>query len=167
MMANEVDSPTSETEDINDESSDPKPQTKKTLEYEYEPGKIGIKFIFANRDGLGVVIQCEETDTVATVKGSLLSMWPEELENCPEGNRIRLICMGKGFLSPDSRTLEQCEVPVFKTHPTPINVSIKPIIDIQDSQSTGKKSGGLTSRASAGGSNSPDRVDVECCCIVM
>jgi hypothetical protein len=34
--------------------------------------------------------------------------------------------MGKGYLMPDTRTLEDCQVPVFKTHPTPINVSIKP-----------------------------------------
>ena len=42
------------------------------------------------------------------------------------GDSLRLICMGKGFLMPDSRTLQDCQVPVFKTHPTPINVSIKP-----------------------------------------
>jgi len=34
--------------------------------------------------------------------------------------------MGKGYLMPDSRTLEDCQIPVFKTHPTPINVSLKP-----------------------------------------
>ena len=27
---------------------------------------------------------------------------------------------------PDTRTLEDCQVPVFKSHPTPINVSLKP-----------------------------------------
>ena len=34
--------------------------------------------------------------------------------------------MGKGFLTPDTRTLEDCQIPIFKTHPTPINVSVKP-----------------------------------------
>jgi hypothetical protein len=34
--------------------------------------------------------------------------------------------MGKGILQPDSRTLEDCEVPVFKTHATPVNVAITP-----------------------------------------
>ena len=34
--------------------------------------------------------------------------------------------MGKGILSPDSLSLEGCQIPVFQTHPTPINVSIKP-----------------------------------------
>lgn len=43
-----------------------------------------------------------------------------------DGESLRLICMGKGYLMPDTRTLEDCQVPVFKTHPTPINVSIKP-----------------------------------------
>ena len=33
--------------------------------------------------------------------------------------------MGKGYLTPDTRTLEACEIPVFKTHPTPVNVSVK------------------------------------------
>ena len=34
--------------------------------------------------------------------------------------------MGKGFLMPDTRTLEDCQIPLFKTHPTPINVSVRP-----------------------------------------
>lgn len=34
--------------------------------------------------------------------------------------------MGKGYLMPDTRTLEDCQIPVFKTHPTPINVSVRP-----------------------------------------
>jgi hypothetical protein len=45
---------------------------------------------------------------------------------CDSGENLRLICMGKGYLSPDSRTLADCQVPVFKTHPTPVNVSVKP-----------------------------------------
>lgn len=48
-----------------------------------------------------------------------------------EGDELRLVCMGKGFLMPDSRTLQDCQVPVFKTHATPINVSIKPKGDSQ------------------------------------
>lgn len=49
-----------------------------------------------------------------------------EVPSCDSGDRLRLICMGKGFLTPDSRTLSDCEVPVFTTHATPINVSVKP-----------------------------------------
>lgn len=50
--------------------SEPKP-------YVYDPKKITIKFIFANRDGLNVIVDCKPTDTVGEVKGALLSMWPE------------------------------------------------------------------------------------------
>jgi hypothetical protein len=48
------------------------------------------------------------------------------MPECSGGDRLRLICMGKGCLTPDTRTLEDCQLPVFKTHPTPINVSVKP-----------------------------------------
>ena len=48
------------------------------------------------------------------------------MPNCGSGDNLRLICMGKGFLTPDTRTLEDCQIPVFKTHPTPVNVSVKP-----------------------------------------
>lgn len=34
--------------------------------------------------------------------------------------------MGKGILMPDSKSLKDCEIPVFKTHATPINVSVRP-----------------------------------------
>jgi hypothetical protein len=34
--------------------------------------------------------------------------------------------MGKGILMPHSDTLKTAEVPEFKTHPTPINVSVRP-----------------------------------------
>ena len=34
--------------------------------------------------------------------------------------------MGKGMLSPDTKTLEACDVPVFKTHATPVNVAVRP-----------------------------------------
>ena len=49
-----------------------------------------------------------------------------DVPNCEDGDDLRLICMGKGFLSPDSRTLQDCQIPIFKTHPTPVNVSVKP-----------------------------------------
>merc|ERR1711956_128300 len=64
--------------------------------------------------------------TVGMVKGALLSMWPEELPDCSGGENIRLICMGKGILMPDSKTLSDMQIPVFKTHATPVNVSVKP-----------------------------------------
>jgi hypothetical protein len=44
--------------------------------YKYDPSKITLRFLFANRDGLTVTIECEPSDTVGEVKTSLLSVWP-------------------------------------------------------------------------------------------
>ena len=38
--------------------------------------KIGIKFIFANRDGIHVEIECSPSDTVDMVKNMLIAEWP-------------------------------------------------------------------------------------------
>jgi len=115
---------------------------RKRTPFVHDPNKITIKFIFANRDGLHVTVDCKPADTVAELKGVLLSMWPNELPDCSNdgGERLRLICMGKGILSPDSRTLDQCSVPQFKTHATPVNVCIRPEdITPQDLSSSKKK----------------------------
>ena len=45
--------------------------------YKFDPSKVTLRFLFANRDGLTVTIECEPSDTVADVKKSLLSVWPE------------------------------------------------------------------------------------------
>ena len=45
--------------------------------YKYDPNKITLRFLFANRDGLTVTVECNPTDTVGEVKGALLSSWPE------------------------------------------------------------------------------------------
>ena len=45
--------------------------------YKYDPNKISLRFIFANRDGLTVTVECNPSDTVGEVKGALLSVWPE------------------------------------------------------------------------------------------
>ncbi len=45
--------------------------------YVYDPNKITLKFIFANRDGVNVIVDCKPTDTVGEVKAMLLSMWPQ------------------------------------------------------------------------------------------
>mmetsp|Transcript_15722 Transcript_15722/g.20926 ORF Transcript_15722/g.20926 Transcript_15722/m.20926 type:complete len:178 (-) Transcript_15722:501-1034(-) len=42
-----------------------------------DPNKITLKFIFANRDGLHVIVDCKPGDSVGEVKGALLSMWPK------------------------------------------------------------------------------------------
>lgn len=120
--------------------------------YTYDKDKITLRFLFANRDGLTVTVQCDPSDTVGEVKAALLSVWPEgefclyslthpfrvlhfshttqDMDACEASEDLRLVCMGKGYLMPDSRTLQDCEIPVFKTHPTPINVSVKPKISV-------------------------------------
>jgi hypothetical protein len=45
--------------------------------YKFDPNKITLRFLFANRDGLTVTIECEPTDTVGEVKGALMSVWPD------------------------------------------------------------------------------------------
>lgn len=45
--------------------------------YKFDPDKITLRFLFANRDGLTVTVECNPTDTVGEVKGALMSVWPE------------------------------------------------------------------------------------------
>lgn len=132
--------------------------------YKYDPNKITLRFLFANRDGLTVTVECNPSDTIGEVKGALLSVWPEELPSCSGGDSVRLICMGKGILMPNSRTLVDCEVPVFKTHPTPINVAVRPD-NIVASKSAEKK----RSENSRGSSNGPsgNQTGQGCGCSIM
>lgn len=52
--------------------------------YKYDPDKITLRFLFANRDGLTVTVECKPGDTVGEVKGALLSVWPDgKFEGCP------------------------------------------------------------------------------------
>ena len=52
--------------------------TKRTRPpYKYDPEKVTLRFLFANRDGLTVTVECKPSDTVGEVKGQLLSVWPE------------------------------------------------------------------------------------------
>ena len=48
-----------------------------TTTTEHDPDAIKLKFLFANRDGLNVMVECKITDSVGEVKGVLLSMWPD------------------------------------------------------------------------------------------
>lgn len=76
--------------------------------------------------------------------------------------------MGKGMLMPDSRTLEDCQVPVFKTHPTPVNVSVRPN-NIGTESTKSNKDGGV--RGSSAPVNSPgrasDETDQGCGCTIQ
>jgi hypothetical protein len=68
-------------------------------DYVYDPSKITLKFIFANRDGVNVVLECKPSDTVGEVKGALLSVWPQGEMLCILTDWIRpcfylqMICM--------------------------------------------------------------------------
>lgn len=147
--------------------------------YKYDPNKITLRFLFANRDGLTVTVECKPADTVGEVKGALLSVWPKDLPSCSGGDRLRLICMGKGVLMPDTRTLEDCQVPIFKTHPTPINVSVRPEVDeagipkpVGETKAGGRvsttgASGTPASRTVPGAGNGPGAVDQGCSCIIL
>jgi len=128
--------------------------TKRTRPpYKYDPEKVTLRFLFANRDGLTVTVECKPSDTVGEVKGQLLSVWPEDLQSCSSGDQLRLICMGKGMLIPDTRTLEDCEVPVFKTHPTPVNVAVRPKANLVETFRNGKDGITRGGGGPSGGSN--------------
>lgn len=124
--------------------------------------KIRFKFLFANRDGLHVEIECSPSDTVMTMKTMLISSWPKAIdETPPKPERIRLICMGKGILGPDNACIEQCDLPVFLTHPTPINVSVKPVLAADNKDSRRGLTGGAQNSLSNGGESGG-----ECCCVI-
>lgn len=99
------------------------------------------------------------------------------LPNCSGGDRLRLVCMGKGMLQPDTRTLLDCEVPVFKTHPTPVNVSVKPETVTAEAEKTNRSggggggAGGGDANNAAGGGNdnnmAQNTTSQGCACIVL
>jgi len=127
-----------------------------------ESDSIRLKFIFANRDGVHVEIECLPSDTIETITKSLQSKWPEGIEDeTPSLDRIRLICMGKGVLGPPTSTVEECEVPIFLTHPTPVNVSVKPIITNQKKTLVDIGEKPSVTRTGVNGSSSGN-----CCCII-
>jgi len=142
--------------------------TKRTRpQYKYDPEKITLRFLFANKDGLTVTVECKPTDTVGTVKGQLLSVWPEDLQSCTGGDQLRLICMGKGVLMPDTRTLHDCEVPVFKTHPTPVNVAVRPKQNLAQYSKSGKDGGSRGGGSSGGsGSRTMEQSGQGCGCVI-
>lgn len=141
---------------------------KKRPTFKYDPEKVTLRFIFANRDGLAVHLECKAADTIGEVKGALLSVWPNELPDCSGGDKLRLICMGKGILMPDSRSLKDCQVPVFKTHPTPVNVSVKPE---NNALASDKPSRSSNSHQSSNGSGNDaahgNAVSQGCSCVIL
>lgn len=164
--------------------------------YTYDASKVTLRFIFANKDGLAVTMECTPNQTIGEIKGALMSVWPEgmlskctqiyseqiltlqhntlpystDLPKCSGGDRLRLVCMGKGMLMPDSRSLEDCQVPIFKTHPTPVNVSVKPDFSAEKqtkSDKTRHNAGGavpVVSHATPQPTNGPAS---EGCCVIL
>ena len=69
---------------------------------------------------------------------------------------------------PDTRTLEDCQVPVFKTHPTPVNVSVRPKAVTPTTTKSGKDVG---SRGSSSPGVSMGRTTEEagtgCGCVIQ
>ncbi len=94
------------------------------------------------------------------------------MPGCSGGDKIRLICMGKGMLSPDTKTLLAADVPVFKTHPTPVNVAVRPEnIDLGGKKGTQTKTnssaigaGGNT--ADGAGARGPEPATSGCSCVI-
>eukprot|EP00934_Nitzschia_sp_Nitz4_P005447 Nitzschia sp. Nitz4//scaffold101_size76361//3622//4322//NITZ4_005590-RA/size76361-augustus-gene-0.21-mRNA-1//-1//CDS//3329532122//5437//frame0 len=178
---------TTTTSDANGASSDAPKKSEPIVSsskkhrpaYKFDPDKITLRFLFANHDGLTVTVECNPSDIVSEVKAALLSVWPDDLPTCSSGDRLRLICMGKGILQPDTRTLEACQVPVFKTHPTPINVSIRPenlqvasANPSKDAKATGRAGAaaggaGASTGAAGGAVAATDTASQGCACIIQ
>lgn len=94
------------------------------------------------------------------------------MPECSGGDKIRLICMGKGMLSPDSKTLEGCSVPVFKTHPTPVNVAVRPdAADLVGKKGSPKKnnpgSSGVGGSSAGGANGAPQPGSSGCGCVIL
>lgn len=143
-----------------------------TKTFVHDPNKITLKFIFANRDGLHVILDCTPADTVGEVKGALLSLWPDDIPECSDGDRVRLICMGKGILMPDSKSLKSLGIPVFKTHATPVNVAVRPETTEVKVKSPSKKNSVASSSSRGGGSNpvmaaEGSEVSSGCSCLIL
>uniref|UniRef100_K3WIF4 UBL3-like ubiquitin domain-containing protein n=1 Tax=Globisporangium ultimum (strain ATCC 200006 / CBS 805.95 / DAOM BR144) TaxID=431595 RepID=K3WIF4_GLOUD len=84
---------------------------------------LALKFLFANQDGVNVVLKFPKSTFVSAVKADLARNWPQGVTPPEDHKSVRLICMGRGLLQ-DHQTLDGCKVPAFPTHPTPVNVSV-------------------------------------------
>ena len=61
-----------------------RPGPRQATTFVYDPNRVTLKFIFANRDGLSVILECKPDDTVGEVKCALLSLWPKgKMTFCP------------------------------------------------------------------------------------
>ena len=77
--------------------------------YKYDPDKITLRFLFANRDGLTVTVESKPVDTVGEVKAALLSVWPEGKKNV-ESSTISTQIFEESFRSHEERSLTKFEI---------------------------------------------------------
>lgn len=76
--------------------------------------------------------------------------------------------MGKGILMPDTRTLVDCQVPVFKTHPTPVNVSVRPETNASEAAKGGGDDKGRRATSPGGASGGAgDQTNQGCACVIL
>ena len=100
--------------------------------------------------------------------GAFLYLFPIDLPGCSGGDRLRLVCMGKGILMPDTRTLEDCQIPVFKTHPTPVNVSVKPEMDQMESAKSGNDGNNRRTNTAGGSPGAQgEQTSQGCACVIL
>jgi hypothetical protein len=74
--------------------------------------------------------------------------------------------MGKGILMPDSRSLEECQVPVFKTHPTPVNVSVKPDFSAESKPTKAEKAS-RTPPSNSAATAQMTQTNQGCACVIL
>lgn len=58
---------------------------------------INVNFVFANYEKR-IVASTTTAATGADLKALLCQQWPDNVPKCDDRSRIRLICMGCGFL---------------------------------------------------------------------
>jgi len=74
--------------------------------------------------------------------------------------------MGKGMLMPDTRTLDDCQIPVFKTHPTPVNVSVRPAtMQVTESSTAAEPKARATTTTGTPATTEP--AEQGCACLIL
>jgi hypothetical protein len=104
-----------------------KEEEKTFLTKNLPSSSISLKIIFANNDGIHVTLDIPLSTTVSNLKDLLLAQWPSDMGVKPSKQEaIRLICMGKGYLTPETSKIEDFRLPKFNTHSTPVNCCLRP-----------------------------------------
>ncbi|GBG35008.1 Hypothetical Protein FCC1311_112302 [Hondaea fermentalgiana] len=88
--------------------------------------QLSLRFLFANYDGVYVILDFDMDTPQEEVKYALLENWPDDVEKPSDVRRMRLLCMGKELENSSTKTLRHAKIPAYSTHPTPVNVSVLP-----------------------------------------